>query len=141
MTKATKGSEVSVHYTGTFDDGTVFDTSAEREPLSFVLGEGTVIPGFENAVEGMEVGEKKNVSIEPDDAYGPHVDDMVISSPLSELPVENPEVGMVLQANVQDQVVYFVISNIENDVVTLDGNHPMAGKRLNFELELVTVGE
>jgi len=138
MAQATKGSEVTVHYTGTFDDGTVFDSSREREPLTFVLGEGSVIAGFESAVEGMEEGETKQVSLPPEDAYGPHIQEMVIQSPKSELPVE-PEEGMVFQASVQGQTVYFVVAGIDDETVTLDGNHPMAGKQLNFDLELVKV--
>lgn len=138
MTQATKGAEVTVHYTGTFDDGTVFDSSAEREPITFVIGEGSVIPGFEAAVEGMEEGEKKSVSVSPEDAYGLHIEEMVIQSPKSELPVD-PEEGMVFQASVQGQTVYFVVAGIDGESVTLDGNHPMAGKQLNFELELVKV--
>lgn len=138
MSQATKGSEVTVHYTGTLDDGTVFDSSRDREPLTFVLGEGAVIAGFEAAVEGMEEGQTKKVSLSPDEAYGPHVQEMVIQSQKSELPVE-PEEGMVFQASVQGQTVYFVVSGIEEETVTLDGNHPMAGKQLNFDLELVKV--
>ncbi len=138
MAKAIQGSEVKVHYAGTFDDGTVFDSSEGKDPLSFVIGEGTVIPGFEAAVLGMEVGDKKSVTIPPEEAYGPHIADMVIQSPKSELPVEAEE-GMVFQASVQGEVMYFVVTGVEGDVVTLDGNHPMAGKQLNFELELVAI--
>ncbi len=138
MTLAQKGSQVSVHYTGTFDDGSVFDSSRDKEPLSFVIGEGTVIPGFEDALLGMAPGEVKNVSIPPEEGYGLHSEEMVIHSPVDDLPV-TPEVGMVFQADVQGQTMYFMVAAVEDNVVTLDGNHPMAGKQLHFELELVAV--
>lgn len=139
MAQATNGSEVTVHYTGTFDDGTVFDSSADREPITFTIGEGDVIPGFESAVVGMAEGDKKTVIVPPEEAYGPRIEEMVIQSPISELPVDDPEEGMVFQASVQGQTVYFVVAGIDDETVTLDGNHPMAGKQLNFELELIKI--
>lgn len=138
MSEVKAGSEVSVHYTGTLDDGTVFDTSVDKEPLTFVVGEQQVIPGFEEAVLGMGEGESKTVSLSPEQGYGPYQDQMVFEADKSELP-EGVEEGSVLQSSVQGTPVFFTVTHIENNTVTLDGNHPLAGKSLNFEIELLAV--
>lgn len=141
MSKAKSGDTVRIHYTGTLDDGTEFDSSRDREPLEFSVGGGQVIQGFDSAVEGMEEGEKKSVSLEPGDAYGEHQDELVQKVERSNLPpdLEYKE-GMVLQAtqpNGMPLVLHVV--EVNDDAVTLDANHPLAGKKLNFDLELVEI--
>jgi len=141
MSQAKSGDSVKIHYTGTLDDGTQFDSSAGREPLAFELGSGQVIPGFEKAVDGMSVGESKTVNIQAEDAYGPHNAQMVQEVPRSALPDDlTPEVGMGLQAQgAEGQVANLVVTSVEDDSITVDGNHPLAGKALNFEIELVSI--
>jgi len=142
MTQAKSGDTVKIHYTGTLDDGTQFDSSEGRDPLEFQLGSGQVIPGFEKAVEGMSVGDKKSVNIEPEDAYGARQDQMVQDVPKSALPDDLvPEVGMALQARGQDgQTLRLTVTDVAEDSITVDGNHPLAGKALNFDIELVHIG-
>ena len=141
MSQAKAGDSVKIHYTGTLDDGTQFDSSDGREPLAFELGSGQVIPGFEKAVEGMSVGDNKSVNISPEDAYGPHNEQMVQEVPRSALPDDlTPEVGMGLQAQGPDgQVANLVVTSVQDDSITVDGNHPLAGKALNFAIELVSI--
>ena len=141
MSQAKAGDTVKIHYTGTLDDGTQFDSSEGREPLEFELGSGQVIPGFEKAVEGMAVGDEKDVSISPEDAYGPRHDQMIQEVPKSALPDNlTPEVGMGLQAQGQDgQVINLTVTEVGEESITVDGNHPLAGKSLNFKLELVEI--
>ncbi|NNK32494.1 MAG: peptidylprolyl isomerase [Xanthomonadales bacterium] len=142
MSQAKAGDTVKIHYTGTLDDGTQFDTSVGREPLEFTLGSGQVIPGFEKAVEGMAVEEKKTVNIAAEDAYGPRHDQMIQEVPKSALPPDlEPEEGMALQAQGQDgQPIRLTVTAVGEDSITVDGNHPLAGKALNFDLELVSIG-
>lgn len=133
------GSRVKVHYTGKLDDGSVFDTSLQegREPLEFTIGEGKMIPGFENGLLGMEIGEKKTIAMSPGDAYGETRDDLLFEVPISNVP-PNVEVGATLQAEFEQGVpVIFTVTDIKNDTVVLDGNHPLAGKNLTFEVEVV----
>ncbi|MDH3925403.1 MAG: peptidylprolyl isomerase [Xanthomonadales bacterium] len=141
MSQAKTGDSVKIHYTGTLDDGTQFDSSDGREPLSFTLGSGQVIPGFDKAVDGMAVGDSKSVNIPAEDAYGPHQPQMVQDVPLSALPADlTPEVGMGLQAQGPDgQVANLVVTSVQDDAITVDGNHPLAGKALNFDIELVSI--
>jgi peptidylprolyl isomerase len=141
MSQAKTGDSVKIHYTGTLDDGTQFDSSAGREPLAFELGSGQVIPGFDKAVEGMTVGDSKTVNIPAEDAYGQHHEQMVQEVPLSALPEDlTPAEGMGLQAQGPDgQQVNLVITSVQEEVITVDGNHPLAGKALNFDIELVSV--
>ena len=142
MSQAKSGDTVKVHYTGTLDDGTQFDSSAGRDPLEFQLGGGEVIAGFEKAVEGMTVGDSKNVSIEPGDAYGQHHEQLVHEVPRSALPDDlTPEEGMALQASNPDgQIAQFTVIAVTEDTLTVDANHPLAGQTLNFRLELVAIG-
>ena len=142
MSQAKSGDTVKIHYTGTLDDGTQFDTSAGRDPLEFELGGGQVIPGFDTAVEGMAVGESKNVRIEPDQAYGERHDQLVQQVPRSALPDDlEPEVGMGLQSQSPDgQVMMLMVTEVGEDEITVDANHPLAGQALNFDIELVEVG-
>ncbi|WP_417516314.1 FKBP-type peptidyl-prolyl cis-trans isomerase [Minwuia sp.] len=141
MTQATSGDTVRVHYTGTLDDGTQFDSSAGREPLEFELGSGQVIAGFDNALDGMTVGEKKTVTIPAAEAYGPHDPSLFHKVPREQMPDEiELETGMALQASDQaGNPISFVVAEFDDATVTLDANHPMAGKDLTFDLELVEV--
>lgn len=141
MSQAKSGDTVKIHYRGTLDDGTEFDSSADREPLEFQLGGGQVIPGFDNAVDGMTVGEKKSVRLEPDDAYGPRHDQLMQQVPRSALPPEmTPEVGMALQSSAPDgQVMVFHITEVNDENITVDANHPLAGHALSFDIELVEI--
>jgi FKBP-type peptidyl-prolyl cis-trans isomerase 2 len=141
MSAAAQGNKVKVHYTGTFDDGATFDSSAGQDPLEFEVGGGQVIPGFEQAVIGMKVGESKKVRIPEIDAYGPHNPEMVIESDLGQFEEGLcPEVGQQFQTEMEDgQPVLLTVVEVEGEKVTMDANHPMAGKDLNFEIELVEI--
>ena len=141
MTQAKSGDTVKIHYTGTLDDGTQFDSSAGRDPLEFEVGSGQVIPGFDKAVEGMGVGESRKVNIAADDAYGPRHDQMVQEVPRTALPEGlEPVEGMTLQAqNQQGQAMQLTVTAVSEETITVDGNHPLAGKALNFEIELVEI--
>ncbi len=140
MEKAGTGSTVKVHYTGKLNDGTVFDSSGDREPLEFKLGEGHLIRGFENAVEGMSVGEKKTINIPADEAYGPHRSDLVVRIERSQIPPDiAPSIGMNLQIRQPNGVINVVITDMDESSITLDANHPLAGKDLTFDIELVEV--
>ena len=142
MSQAKSGDTVKIHYTGTLDDGTQFDSSAGRDPLQFTVGSGQVIPGFDQAVEGMAVGDKKTVNIEPEQAYGPRHEQMIQEVPKSALPDGlEPEVGMGLQAQGPDgRALQLTVTAVGDDTITVDGNHPLAGKALNFDIELVHIG-
>lgn len=141
MATASSGDTVHVHYTGRLEDGTVFDSSEGRDPLEFTLGEGSVIAGFEKAVEGLGVGESADARLEPDDAYGPVRDDLVMTVPRDQLPDEiKPEVGDRLAMQTADgQNVPVTVVEAEADAIRIDANHPLAGKTLIFELELVNI--
>lgn len=143
MSKVKDGDTVKVHYTGTLEDGTVFDTSREREPLEFTLGGGQLIPGFEKAVLGMAEGDTTEVSIESGDAYGERRDDLELEVSKSDLPDNiEPEVGMQLQMQQEEgRAIPVQITDVEEEYVTLDANHPLAGKDLNFEIELVEISD
>jgi peptidylprolyl isomerase len=141
MALAKAGDTVRIHYKGTLEDGTVFDSSRGRDPFEFVLGAGMVIPGFDNAITGMEEGSTQTVAIEPEDAYGPYQDDHVIEVNKDQIPADiTPEIGMGLQLHSNDGRKFnVVISEIADDTVKLDGNHPLAGKTLTFEIELLAI--
>ena len=141
MPTAQKGNKVQVHYTGKLDDGTVFDSSQGGDPLEFTVGQGQVIPGFENGVEGMEIGESKTVNIPVEQAYGPHQPDGVFDVDRSELPPDMPlEVGMRLQSrHSSGRLIEVTVTAIGDDKVTMDANHPLAGKALTFDIELVAI--
>lgn len=141
MPQARQGDKVRVHYTGSLDDGTVFDTSKGREPLEFTLGEGLVIPGFEAAVEGMEVGETKKQRIPAENAYGAKREELMIEVPRTEVPPEaalTPGDEVQLQT-AQGQVFVATVTEINDEVVKLDANHQLAGQDLTFEIELTEV--
>jgi peptidylprolyl isomerase len=141
MSQAKPGDTVSIHYTGTLDDGTQFDSSQGREPLEFEVGSGQVIPGFDKAVEGMTVGDNKSVRIEADDAYGQRHEQLVQEVDRSMLPDNlEPEAGMTLQSNSPDgQVMQFVVTDVTAETITVDANHPLAGQALTFAIELVGI--
>jgi peptidylprolyl isomerase len=139
MKQAEIGDTVRVHYTGTFPDGTQFDTSADRGPLEVTLGSREVIPGFEEAIVGMAEGESKAVTVEPDAAYGMPDPQLVSTVERERIPPEiELQVGLELQAtNSTGQPVRLTVVDLSDDSVTLDANHPLAGVPLTFELELV----
>jgi peptidylprolyl isomerase/FKBP-type peptidyl-prolyl cis-trans isomerase SlpA len=143
VAQAKEGDEVQVHYTGKLEDGTVFDTSEDGEPLSFTIGENRVIPGFEEAVTGMEPGDSKTTEVDPEQAYGEHRDDMVMEMERDQIPDDvDPEVGQQLQLRLENgQTVPVLITALGEESVTIDANHPLAGRKLLFEIELVDVSE
>lgn len=141
MSEADNGNTVKVHYTGKLEDGTVFDSSEGREPLEVTLGAGSVIPGFEKGLLGMKVDEKKTITIAAEEAYGPHREELTMQVPKTDFPDEiTPKVGLQLDMEREDgQNIPVTIVNIEDESVTLDANHPLAGKALIFDLTLVEV--
>ncbi|HOP08147.1 MAG TPA: peptidylprolyl isomerase [candidate division Zixibacteria bacterium] len=141
MATAESGDKVKVHYSGKLQDGTIFDSSVDREPLEFMLGQGQVIPGFDQGIMGMASGEKKELSIPADQAYGPRRDELIAQVNRSVFPNEiEPEIGKVLQMETKEgQTINVQVTAIEGDNVTLDANHPLAGKDLFFEIELVEI--
>ena len=141
MTQAKSGDTVRIHYTGTLDDGTQFDSSAGRDPLEFALGGGQVIPGFDNAVDGMTVGDSKTVTIPPEEAYGQRHEQLVQQVSRDALPDEiEPAVGMQLQSqSPEGQVMMLVVTEVGDESITVDANHPLAGQALTFEIELVEI--
>jgi len=139
---AKRGDTVSVHYKGTLDDGTVFDSSDGGDPISFTIGGGEVIPGFETAIEGMSIGDEKTQRIESENAYGPHRDELVFRVNREQLPdAEEVSVGDVLRIGFPDGSSAAVqVKEMDDLSVTLDANHPLAGRDLTFELRLVAIG-
>ena len=141
MAQAKQGDTVKVHYSGTLADGTVFDSSEGRDPLQFTLGSGQIIPGFERAVEGMSPGDKTTTTIPSDQAYGAHQAEAVLSVPLDRMPPDlNPQVGQQLQMQGQNgQPIPVRVTEVTAETVTIDANHPLAGKDLTFAIELVEI--
>lgn len=141
MEVAKKGNRVKVHYTGKLQDGTIFDSSIDREPLEFVVGDGNMIKGFDKAVEGMQKGETVTANIPSSEAYGERRTNMMVEVPIDQVPENiNPTVGQQLsiqQANGQTMPV--VVAAVTADKITLDANHPLAGKDLTFEINLVEI--
>lgn len=139
MKQAASGDTVRVHYTGTLADGTQFDTSAERGPIEVTLGGGQVVPGFENAIMGMAEGETKNVTLEPNDAYGQRDPQLVHVVERERLPAEiDLQIGSTLQASDgEGNQMRLVVVEVAEENVTMDANHPLAGQALTFELTLV----
>lgn len=138
---ASSGDTVRVHYTGTLNDGTEFDSSAGREPLEFTLGSGQVIPGFDAGVTGMEPGESKKVTIPADEAYGQRREEMMLEVSPDQFPEGmDPQVGQQLQLSQPDgQAVMVTVAEVSDDGVVLDANHPLAGEDLTFELTLDSI--
>lgn len=139
MAQAKAGDKVKVHYTGKLDDGTVFDSSAGRDPLEFTVGAGQMIRGFDAGVDGMSVGESKTVKIPSTDAYGEHRDEMVIVVARDEMPpdMEVTPGDQLQMRHETGQIVVVTVTEVTDSNVTLDGNHPLAGKDLTFDIELV----
>jgi peptidylprolyl isomerase len=141
--QAKAGDAVKVHYTGKLEDGTVFDTSEGSEPLAFTIGVGEVIPGFDQAVVGMRVGESREVTIQADDAYGERNEALsqTLDRDQVRLGVE-PESGMNIEMHAPDgTVIPLTITEVTEKTVTLDANHPLAGFNLHFALQLVQIGD
>jgi FKBP-type peptidyl-prolyl cis-trans isomerase 2 len=140
MTQAKRGDTVRVHYTGTLDNGEQFDSSRGDEPLTFVLGAGAVIQGFDDAVSGMKVGEEKRVTIAAEQAYGARRDDLTLRLPRTELPAHlELEEGTQLRMEQGDQSIVVTVRDLDAVTVTLDANHALAGEALTFDLELVEI--
>lgn len=141
MTKAASGDTVRVHYTGKLGSGEVFDSSDGRDPLEFELGAGNVIAGFDDAVVGMAPGEKKDVTIPVNEAYGEKSDDMIIEISRAQLPDGmDPQVGQWLEVGGDDgRVGHVRVASVAEESITLDGNHPLAGESLHFEIQLVEI--
>lgn len=141
MAKAQNGNTVKVHYVGTLDNGSQFDSSTGREPLEFQIGEGMLLPKFEDAVIGLEPGESVNVSIPAEEAYGPKREDLVIKIEKDKLPPTiSPEMGMKLQMNTpQGETLVLNIIEINDDSIVVDANHELAGEKLNFKIDLVEI--
>lgn len=141
MSVASKGNTVKVHYTGKLKDGTVFDSSEDREPLEFIVGDGKMIKGFDAAVQGMAPGDDKSVTIPCAEAYGDKRDDMMLDVPREQVPPEiKPEVGMDLSIqNQAGQPTPVKVVHVDEEKITLDANHPLAGHDLIFDIKLVDV--
>ncbi len=141
MAKAKQGDTVKVHYTGKLEDGTIFDSSVDRDPLEFIIGQAQIIPGFEAAVLDMSPGEKKTTAIQPEEAYGSFQKERMLVVDRKELPPGiDPKVGQQLKMSSPDGASMVVlVAEVTEKSVTLDGNHPLAGKTLVFEIELVEI--
>lgn len=140
MSKVKQGDTVSVQYTGTLDDGTVFSNTEANEPLEFVIGDGTVLEGFEEALIGMSPGDTKSVSFGFEKGYGPRHDDLIRAVPRSDLPKElDPQEGDYLDIKQEDHEFVAVVIETADDSITLDANHPLAGKKLNFDITLESI--
>tara|TARA_R110002110_G_scaffold278023_2_gene493296 strand:+ start:6734 stop:7162 length:429 start_codon:yes stop_codon:yes gene_type:complete len=142
MTLAKAGNTVQIHYTGTLQDGSVFDSSDGRDPLEFQLGSGQIIPGLDSAIDGMAAGEQKTVTIPAAEAYGDYQDEARQTIPREQIPADIPlDVGTMLQMQTPDgNAVPVQVAEVTDDAVTLDANHPLAGKDLTFAVEVVSVG-
>jgi peptidylprolyl isomerase len=141
MNQASAGQTVRIHYNAKLDNGTLVDTSAERDPMQFELGSGQVIPGLDNAVQGMTVGESKTVIIQSDEAYGHRSEQLVVTVPNSELPQDlQPSVGMELQSQAPDGVITkLIVTEVSDNSITADANHPLAGQVLQIDIELIEI--
>ncbi|MBE9638926.1 FKBP-type peptidyl-prolyl cis-trans isomerase [Salipiger mangrovisoli] len=141
MTQVKTGDTVRIHYTGTLNDGTTFDSSAGRDPLEFQVGSGQIIPGLDKAIPGMTVGDKKTVEVPADEAYGPVHPEARQAVPRAEIPDNIPlDLGTPLQMQTPTgQVVQVTVVEVTDTEVTLDANHPLAGKDLTFAIELVEI--
>ncbi len=141
MTQVKTGDTVRIHYTGTLSDGTTFDSSAGRDPLEFTVGSGQIIPGLDQALPGMQVGETKSVSVAADDAYGQADPAARQAVPRTEIPDHIPlDLGTQLQVQTPTgQTLQVVVADVTETEVTLDANHPLAGKDLTFDIELVAI--
>jgi FKBP-type peptidyl-prolyl cis-trans isomerase 2 len=134
------GSKVKAHYTGKLTNEQIFDSSLMegREPLEFVIGQGQLIQGFESGIMGLNVGDKKTIEVNPDEAYGQYRDDMVMTVPISNTP-QGVQEGQTLQANINGEMVSFMVKEVNENEVIVDANHPLAGQKLIFEIEILEV--
>lgn len=141
MTQAKSGDTIKLNYIGRLGDGSVFDTTENRQPLQFVLGQDRLIKGFEEAVVGMNPGESKTVELQPEDAYGPRRDEMVLAIDRATLPQDvQPQVGQKIQLQTQEgQPVEAAVTGVTESNITVDANHPLAGRPLTFEIHLLEV--
>jgi peptidylprolyl isomerase len=140
MRAAKKSDKVHVHYKGSLTDGTVFDSSFEREPLEVNIGAGELIAGFENALLGMAEGQTKTVELSPQDAYGEHLKELVKLVDRKYFPKDlEPQEGMQLQLGEHEERTIVTLTSVTPEHITLDANHPLAGKTLNFEIQLVKI--
>ena len=141
MHQAKRGDSVRVHYTGKMNNGTKFDTSRDGNPLEFTIGEGKIIPGFEKIVIGMKLGDTKTVTVPSDEAYGPRRDDRIITVDRDQVPEDsNPRVGQQIQMHGQGgESIPAMITGVTKKLVTMDANHPLAGKDLTFSVELIEI--
>ena len=141
MQEAKKGDKVRVHYHGKLTNGETFDSSAGREPLEFEVGSGSVIKGFDEGVSGMKVGEKKTINIPVDEAYGQRSEDMLIEFPKDRFPtdMEIKEGMQLMMSNGTGQNIPVIVTEVKDDAVILDANHPLAGEDLIFDIELVEI--
>ncbi len=140
MPKAKNGDTVSIHYTGKFEDGSVFETSKQGESLQFTIGEGKIIPGLEKAVIGMSPNEKKDIKVPAKEAYGPYYPDMVFEVQKKELPKGvKPELGQQFELEKDGETLIVSVIEIKKNSLVLDGNHPLAGHELHFEVELLEI--
>jgi peptidylprolyl isomerase len=142
MTEIKSGDTVRIHYTGTLQDGSVFDSSEGRDPLEFTVGSGQIIPGLDKALPGMKMGEAKTVTIQPDEAYGPIHPEAMQDVPRDQIPDHIPlEIGTQLQMRTPEgQAVGVTVANVTDEKVTLDANHPLAGKALTFAFTIESIG-
>jgi len=141
MQQAKKGDKVKVHYHGKLTNGETFDSSAGREPLEFEIGAGSVIKGFDEGVNGMKVGEKRTINIPVDEAYGQRSEDMLIEFPKDRFPkdMEIKEGMQLMMSNGTGQNIPVIVTEVKDDAVILDANHPLAGEDLIFDIELVEI--
>ena len=141
MAKAKNGDTVKIHYTVWLENGTVFDTSINHDPLQFTIGEGRIIPGFEQAVVGMNPGESKTTKVLANKAYGPHRKEKVATIPRNQFPAHlKPKVGQQLQIPHADgRTAVVTVTDVSESSVTLDANHPLAGKDLIFDIQLMEI--
>jgi len=141
MQQVKNGDIVKVHYTGKLTNGEQFDSSTGREPLEFIVGAGQMIKGFDKAMPGMSIGEKKTVNISPEEGYGEKIEEAIIEFPRENVPADMPlEIGMTLELRSESgQPIPVTIEEIREDVIVLDANHSLAGKELVFDIELVEI--
>ncbi|BDD08186.1 peptidyl-prolyl cis-trans isomerase [Fulvitalea axinellae] len=141
MATAKKGDQVQVHYTGRLTDETVFDSSEGREPLGFQVGAGQMIKGFDVAVEGMAIGDKKTVTLAPEEAYGDHRPELIFDVKKADLPADlKPEVGQTLYSQTPQGPQPLKVVEVNDAGIKVDANHALAGKELVFDIELVAIG-
>ena len=142
MNKVKNGDKVKIHYTGKLKDGEIFDTSRENQPLEFIVGNREMMPGLETRVIGMEAGGKKSIEVPPEEAYGPRKEELVVEVKKSKFPNHiEPSLGQRLQMQVDNgNHIELAITEIREETITLDANHPLAGQTLFFDLELVEIG-